>query len=438
MNPTPKAQNPDAEKYLEPLDSSLIAVKASASALHEKSFQVTESYPSGIAPLLKILSYLPETYRIRGIEWGVSGRGLSPATLPEVNVESFARWCVSQYPAHTYPAILVGAPSGAAAHLSALLSAPLLTTHFLLSIQHHKPLYALPEVLRFGRQWADQILKNYSDIQIFLHFDPVHDAFLVKYLTHLRLKFSRLPDVYQDFIRSHLAPDGSLILLNIRYPWRYYRISDNLILQVGGLGGISPETFLKEYPLPHPVEEGPESEWGTPTTFVEDTRQFASRHSIPLVELSYPSLEPLSQLAHSLYLQAFPSRDILIDCFTYIDPYTNIASQIPGLWLPFHCTDSYSFLTHFLEGLSFRTIYLALVPSFARAPDTVPLKDWLHLLSAHGRVHPLGISSRYPSDPYAVFNFVKAMKALRPTQPGSFTPLPVEILKKTLFNDKIA
>ncbi len=429
MNPAMKAESSDIEKYLEPLDSSLIAVKASASALRGESFRVSEAYPSGTAPLLKLLSCFPEAYRIRGIELGVSGRGLPPAVIPKVNAENFAEWCVSQYPARLYPAILVGAPSGAAAHLSALLSAPLLTTHFLLSIQHHKPLSAVQEVLRLGSQWADQILKNHSNVEIVLHFDPVHDAFLVKYLTHLRLKFSRLPGAYQNFIRSHLAPKGSLILLNIHYLWRYYRIADNLIFQIGGLGGISPDTFLKEYPLLYPVEEGPESEWGTPTAFVEDTHQFASRHHIPLVNLSHPSLEPLSVLVYFLYTRLFSSQNILIDCFTYIDPYTNRASRTPGLWLPFNCTDSYNFLTHFLEGLSFQTIYLALVPSFARSPDTVPLKDWLHLLSAHGKVHPLGISNRYPSDPYAVFAFVKHMKALRPKVVPPFTPLPVDILR---------
>ena len=104
----------------------------------------------------------------------------------------------------------------------------------------------------------------------------------------------------------------------------------------------------------------------------------------------------------------------MFDCFNYQNPRTNLQSGIPAFWLPFNTQDALSFAEGFLAGKQFNRIYLSLVPSFARSPDTAKLAAWEGLLSSHGELKLLGIASQaFPADTLAPFRYVAQMKKLR-------------------------
>lgn len=414
----------EGKKALKPeaFDSSTRAVRAAAEALTGRGHGILEAYPPGSSLFLGLLRFLPEGPRIAALEWGIGlslGRPLEKFDFAAVT--TLPGWCVRQYPRRRYKAILVGAPSGAAAHLAALLEAPLLTNSFLLSFRHRIAPDDIRSYARFGRELSRRILEADAEgiFETVNHFDPLHDRSLVKFADLLRLRLIQLPEAYREFIRENLAPDGHLILLNCIYPWKQYRFSDSEreYLQVGGLGGVSPEEFLTRWPLGSEAEpvDRPESEWGCPPGFAEAVRRFVNEEGFSLLELRFDHPEQLSLLAYRAYRAAGASEEeIMLDCFTYSSPYTNVITGVPALWLPFNAHDSLAFARRFLEGKRFKRIYLALVPSFARCPDTVPFREWHELLSAHGQLELLGVDPKaYPADPLAPFAFTRALERLR-------------------------
>lgn len=404
----------------ERFDSAARVVREVALALSGGGQGALEPYPRGSALFLRLLKPLPEELRIRAIEWGFARfLGRATARLRSPEPAALPNWCVSQYPSKEYPAIIVGSPSGAVAHLATLLGAPFLTSSFLLSFRHRLAPDDLQGYCRFGEGLAARLLERGEEFEAINHYDPLHDRSLIKYANLLRLRLFRLPEAYREFIEAHLAADGSLILINCTYPWPQYRLGDRSLLQVGGLGGVSPSEFLNRWSLPLSLAERPESEWGCPAGLAEEVRQFARASELRLIELEFDHPQLYSSLAYQAYLAAGARADeLMLDCFTYINPYTNVVTGIPALWLPYNDRGSFAFARRFLEDKRLSEIYLALDPSFARCEDTVNLADWVRLLRGRGQLELLGVDPRrYPADPWASFAYSAKLVRLRTRYP---------------------
>ncbi len=372
---------------------------------------------------LGLLSLFPEPWRVTGIDWGISlGVGDPPERASLLDAEELFAWCVQQYPqAQTYSAIVVGSPNGAVAHLAALLRAPLLTSSLLLAFR--RPAIS-PEDLQRAQEHAKPLLETLTQIQkqkipfeVVHHYDPVHDRLLVKHVSLIRLKLHALPGAYQAFIRERLEPDGTLVLINCRYRWPQYRLGERAHVQIGGLGGISSAEYLQRWPLRLPLEVRRESEWGCPEPFAESIREFADQEGFELLEIALDHPWDYSLLAYKAYLTCEGVRRgrVLFDCFNQQNPRTNVLTGLPAVWLPFNTQDVFEQTQDFLKGKGFEHIYITLVPSFPRAPDTVPWERWRQLLAEHSNdLRPVGISpSRYPADPLAPFCFIAAIRDLR-------------------------
>jgi len=407
---------------VESYDSGTRVVREVAEALTGNGNSILECYPFGSKLFLGLLSLLPESARIAAMEWGMRlSVGNSPKKLEGFDVNLLPGWCVGQYPAtdRGYEAIVIGSPNGGVAHLAALLHVPFLTTSFGLTFRH-PPMEAddLESYQKVGKALAETLLTQSEgeSFEVISHYDAFHDRSLVKFVNFIRIKLLALPKSYQEFILSNLAPDGTLILINCSYSWPQYVLAERAFLQVGGLGGISPEEYLKQWPLDLPIETRRESEWGCPEAFAEAVKSFAAQHGLGILELQFEHPQRYSLLACNAYLASEYSRkdEILFDCFNHQNPRTNIEAGIPGLWLPFNTKDGLAFAKDFLKGRRFDRIYFTLLPSFARSPDTTKLNDWIELLSLHGELELVGVNPRaFPADTLAPFRFANRMKALR-------------------------
>lgn len=408
-------------------DSGTRVVREVAEALTEKGKSILECYPPGSKLFLWLLHLFPEDLRIAGIEWGSSvSVGEPPKKLADFDAMRLPQWCLSQYHAdHKYKAIVIGSPNGGVAHLAALLRAPFLTASFVLAIRH--PAMNPDDVETYyatGEKLAAEILakSETTGFEVINHYDPLHDRSLVKYVNFLRIKLLELPKVYRNFILQNLAPDGKIILIDCSYPWPQYIVGERSYLQVGGLGEIPPREYLNRFVLDLPVEERRESEWGCPQGFACSVKDFAERHGIDVIEISYDHPQGYGLLAYRAYLACEGARrdELLLDCFNYQNPLTNIQTGIPALWLPFNTRDGLAFAKGFLIGKKFERIYLALLPSFARSPDTASIGDWENLLSSHGSLTLIGVDPHtFPADPLAPFRFAAGMKQLQEAKHGS-------------------
>jgi len=407
--------------WVERFDSGTRVVREVAEALTGEGESILECYPWGSRAILGLVLLLPERIRIGFIEWGMRlSVGHATEEAGRLSVDALPRWCVDQYPRddRRYNAIVLGSPSGAVAHLASLLGAPFLTTSFGLTFRH--PTIEPDDgaaYLTSSQAVLDAILStNPADgFELIAHYDPLHDRSLVRVADFVRVKLIDLPADYVAFIDRHLAPEGRLILIDCGYAWPQYALGDRAHVQVGGLGGIPPETFLERWPLDLTVADRRESEWGCPEPFAASVVQFAAERGIPLIEISFAHPWAYSLLVHEAYSACEGARSdvLLIDCFNHLNPRTNVETGIPALWLPFNTEEGLTLVEEALRGKSFDWIGFALLPSFAGSPDTAALEPWLDLLSRHGEVELVGIDpDRYPADPLAPFRFVDRMAEL--------------------------
>jgi hypothetical protein len=91
---------------------------------------------------------------------------------------------------------------------------------------------------------AREVLERNPNIKAIAHFDPIHDGWLTRTISHLRLKLIDLPVAYQGFIRKFLAPGGTILYLDCSAHWLQFHLSDRFSVQVGGWGGIPSEEFI--------------------------------------------------------------------------------------------------------------------------------------------------------------------------------------------------
>lgn len=403
---------------LESFDSGTRIVREVAESLTGRGRSILEAYPPGSEIYLWLLSLFPEGVRIAGIELGMAlGVGEHPKKIDSFAPQDLLHWCISQYPKRSYRAIMIGSPNGAIAHIAALLEAPFLCSSFGISFRRPQ---IKPEDLeryhQFGQAIIERLKGKVPGFEIINHYDPIHDRNLVKFVNRIRLKLRVIPQEYRAFIRENLEDQGTVILVNCRYPWWQYQIGEGIYVQIGGLGGISSEEFVARWPLEAPLVRRPESEWGCPQDFADSVREFCSSAHIRLLEVALDHPEHYSLLAYQAYLRCQNVRreEILIDCFNHQNPRTNIITGIPGLWVPFNTTDSLEFARGFMKDKKFKKIYFTVLPSFAQTPDTPPLKEWFKAFQGRGELKLLGVNPRtFPADPLAPFGLVREMRRLR-------------------------
>jgi len=407
---------------VEGFDSGTRVVREVAEALIGAGRSILECYPWGSRTFLGFVSLFSERTRIALIDWGMRlSVGHRARNAGRLDVESLSQWCVDQYPQdRRYSAIVIGSPNGAVAHLAALLGAPFLTTSFGLTFRH--PTIDNEDHLVYlesARAIVDSIVAaNPSDgYELITHYDPLHDRSIVEIASFVRVKLTALPAAYRAFIDRHLEPGGTLVVVDCTFTWPQYELGGRSFLQVGGLGGIAPETFLERWPLDLPVVARAESEWGCPDGFAEAVARFAAERGFELVKIGLDHPWAYSRLVYNAYLACEGVRSglLLIDCFNHLNPRTNVEIGVPALWLPFNTTEGPALVEAALrDGGALDRILFTPLPSFAGSPDTASLPAWIDLLRGYGEVELFAIDSRlYPADPLAPYRFADRMADLR-------------------------
>lgn len=437
------------DKLFKTPDSSSAAVRATAAALSKRFFD-----PFGVDPRLEVfvrfVSKFGRRLCLRLAESIIGKLGIDRSLVGLATAENAAGWVTSQYEGlskgERFNFVVVGAPSGAASHLSSLVNAPFLTQHFLLITRRER---GHPDDIRARVRSGIEVAKelnraNGENIEVVIHYDPIHDRLLLKHADTVRFKLKTLPNAYRSFILERLGGEGTILFLDVKYMWKQYRIGDNVTLQIGGLGGISPEEYLygsdrlsswlesqestvrswnldDEYPL----EDYPESEWGTIGGLEDETREFAEESGFAFLKIGVDHPEKLSERVFNLYVEVLGDQEVGIDrfffdCFTAINPLFNLLTTTIPVWLPFFCEDSYAFFRRMLKAIARLsageeiTALITLLPGFPETPDQVPLTRWLDALSPVARnVILVGTSrERYPLDLLYPFNYMKDLVRL--------------------------
>lgn len=344
-------------------DSGPAMVQSLASALHGRPFTGMGALPASltrvVAPLAAGLNRLPADWR----QWVYARTGILE-TVPErkldrLDGEEVAAWMVGRYPERpSWPAAVVGSPSGALAHLCAAVGMPFLPQGFLVPVrQRGRHVDDARAEVALGRTAARRLLDANPDLQLHQMQDPNQDRLMLSHIRYFRMKWRRLPEAYVSWLARTLPPGATLLVSDCRLRWPVTRIGERHVFQFGGHGGLDADGYRESSPVvsdflaaqgspwrrwspPAVDEEAPEAEWGLSPELLADVERVAHRHGWRLQKLSFAESDDLSAPVADLHrawyaARSAPAERLMVGSFGMLDPWTVLATGSVPFWLEF-------------------------------------------------------------------------------------------------------
>jgi hypothetical protein len=240
--------------------------------------------------------------------------------------------------------IFLGASSGASLHLADIMQTLMLFSGLNITVTRRG---GDPDdakgFIEFGRNLMKDFLPNNKNLEIVIHFDPVHDRTNLPFVFHFRSKFW-LPNAYRKFIKEHLKKGGDLVVFDVQEPWLHYKLDERFYYQCGGLDDLTPEEYaygseridswLEELGATHrggwgleggkPLK-GYDSEYGNSPRMVTAVKEFAEDQGYNFTHIKANRAHDLSFMTTYLVNQAMVERGIkprgvIVEQYTQLVP----------------------------------------------------------------------------------------------------------------------
>jgi hypothetical protein len=419
-----------------PESSSPIVTRAVAAGLNGDSCD-NYQFPGWQKDVLTVLGFLPQNVASFIISRFEAISGLNPKVLVNFSLEELVRTRLNDYAHITgrFPVITAGAAlGGATTYLSLAMGGPFLPQAFVLTLKGGSPNGDVDEYLHRSLGSALRIADANPRLMTIQHYDPIHDGWMTRFVNHLRFKLLDLPPAYAEFINSRLEPGGTVVFLEGKASWLRYRLGPRSVFQVGGWGGISTKEFLegseriqgyarkaglrctdwklKDYPL----EDGPESEWGSEPELADALEAFCRAEGYRFVRLGMPHPNDFSRLAFAAALKLLEKEGrepagVLVEMFSQFDATASLQSGLLPLWLIFNTDDSLAYLkemrTRFQVG---KPVFFSPLATFSLPPDLTPFDEWAATLADFDWVNIGARRSHYPADAGALVRWAEPLR----------------------------
>ncbi|TFH33996.1 MAG: hypothetical protein E4G99_10410 [Anaerolineales bacterium] len=387
---------------------------------------------------MRVLNRLPAQVARSVVRWQFGRSAISPQRARLLNVEHLVHQRLQDYHAleGQFPVVVLGsALAGATAHIASILGGPYLPQPFILGLRGGSPDESVEPHLALTSMVAEEILKRNSNVKAIAHFDPIHDGWLTRSVSHLRLKLIDLPPAYGEFLRGILTPGGTILYLDCRAQWLQFPISKRFVYQVGGWGGIPAQEFisgseridraLKAAGSTHRggwsvpgIEPGwsPESEWGSEPGLDQALQSFAEEHGYRFQRVQFDHPHDFSRLALEAHKRLYTKQDreiagVLVEIFTQYDPFTVLQAGLLPLWLVFNTSDSLEFMQDMLGQISpALPVFFSGLATLSRTPDMVPWDVWASAFEGRPWLNIGAGPRRYPEDLVALFRWGERLR----------------------------
>ncbi|KPV61905.1 MAG: hypothetical protein AOA66_1577 [Candidatus Bathyarchaeota archaeon BA2] len=313
-----------------------------------------------------------------------------------------------------FDAIIFGAPNGGIVNLAVAIGVPYLCSQFRVPVligsggkDDLEPYVKVVKLL--GKRWT--VRHPWSSVCCLV--DPIHDRMDMGVYAHVRSKFIDIPPAYKEFIERHLNPRGTLIFVNVTYPWAKYRLGERTYLQVGGLGDIPPEEYLKGserleeflelvmsnhqggWNLPdYELATRPESEWGAEPELKEAVLKYCKQRGYDLLYLEHSHPAGFNILAsHAMHMKHTADGGscggYFINIFWALCPTLALRARLLSSWFTFTDRASLKIAEQQLRRLlkDFPEVPKKAILGYnwshpgAQILDIVPPSGWLEMLS---------------------------------------------------------
>lgn len=453
-----QAKGKHAPEFTAGFDSATAMVTSLGKFLKGKDFPGVGVLPS-VEWVGKTLNMLPDSWKEMLYSYSGWYDGVAPARMSSINLGDLDKWVTQVYPKRKYPAIAIGSANGALVHLYAALGIPWLPQTFLVPVKKSTRLH--PDEPKKTIEWAKkpayQLLSNNPDIELHHMMDPSHDRLHLYTMTYFRVKKLRLGEWYENFIRDHLMPGGTLFIIDCQHMWPVVRIDDRYVFQFGGAGGNKPEKyyydnqeitqFLKKYQspfsswdIPKPDEESPEAEWGYAPALTQDIERFATENSFKIQRVSFEDPHDPSPLIADLYREWYQQRKIitnqlLIECFALHEPYWALRTGSVPFWLVFNIEPSAEFMERYLQNTApYDDIYLMLLSHGTDSIRLAPIDRWNSILAyARNKSSFVGMDTeKFPRDFGVYMSYNRALQKAIPSRYPLLNRMPFSFLYQFL------
>jgi hypothetical protein len=300
---------------------------------------------------------------------------------------------------------MIGSSNGANVHLCAALGVPWLPQTFLIPVRQ-------PDVhpddtiagMESGREPARRLLDANPDIQLHHMHDANQDRLMLGRMGYFRVKKRTLGPAYEQFLRDHLPPGGTIFLVECERSWPTTRLGDRYIFQHGALGGASEEEFLhgserveeylerygshkRRWDSPAPDGETPEAEWGFEPALREDVERIAAQRGYTIRRIVFDEPEHFSPLVADLYRWWYRQRQLqpnrlLIESFILLEPHWALRTGSVPFWLKFNMEPSREWIMNYLQRAEpYDDIRLMLFSHGVEAVGLPTIEEWREVLS---------------------------------------------------------
>ncbi|GAA1168127.1 hypothetical protein [Nesterenkonia sandarakina] len=434
-------------------ECSINAVRATASYLRGHGHGAMSTGPSSRV-LGKLGSLPPSRVRAEAFRMAARPQGLPLEQAREIDVDLIDTWVTQQYGPGPYPAVLIGAPNGAAFHLSAALGVPFLPQTTLVSVKdtgthEDDPVQAMEALA----PTAQLIAQNNPRVKVYHMHDPAQDRPMMQQLAFMRLKRLSLGPVYEKFLRERLAPGATIIQLENTRDWRTTSTGERTVFQFGCLGGVPEEEFhnsgerikkfleqenssYRRWDPPQTDDRSPDGEWGWDPALDDSIARVAEESNLQRRRLVVNEPQDASGFIAELYRDWYRSMGwednrLLVQTYAHVDPAWTLNTGSVPLWNRFHASPEFDSVQAYLEqARPYEDVYISLFAHGLDSPGIVPIEDWEILAQRHatrqGKV--IGVDhDAHPIDPGAVFRYQKAIKDIPARKPAP-SPLTVSLI----------
>ncbi|OAH13672.1 hypothetical protein [Streptomyces jeddahensis] len=425
-------------------DSSVVAVRAVSRFLRGPDFRALGRGP-GSARLADVLSHLPSDARRRAYLLVAAMHGAPVSLVRGLTGEDLAAWTVRQYGNGPYPAVFIGAGSGAAVHLAAALGAPVLPQTCLVPVRARldpdRPRAAMMAGLHLGRR----MVEANPDLALCHIHDPGQNRAMTVRFACFRFKRLRLGATLQGFLERSLAPGATIFVVDCTLAWPMSVLGERHRFQFGALGGMTADEYgagseriarflaeqgasVRQWDAPPPDELYPEAEWGYDDALTADVLELARRCGYQVRRITIAEPEHLSPLVAEFHRwwyrrRGLPDDRLLIETYTQWEPYWALRLGAVPFWLQFTTRPSYRCATDYLAHAEpYQRIHVSLFSNGQRSVGLVPVEHWRGLARRYAGTAggTIGVDERaYPEDLGSVLRYRPALAAL----PG-WHPLP--------------
>lgn len=397
-----------------------------------------------VGRVLPLVNRLPRAARESLYIYSGWSEALRAGQAGSVSTEDIAAWVCAAYPRRTYPAVLIGSSSGAVAHLAALAGIPWLPQTMLVPVRHRRldpddPATALDELSAARDAFTDAN----PGVAVHHMHDANQDRLMIRRMGYFRFKYRTVPAAYAEFIRSCLAPGGTVVVVDCQERWPTTRIGPRQVFQHGAVGDAGPDEYAEGSPrvarflaeqgarrrrwdAPAADGESPEAEWGFDPALLTGLAELGVR----LERLSFPRADALSGPVAQLYRSWYGSRGgnrLLVSCFAVIDAHVPLTHGLVPYWTLFGTRAARDTLDGYLAGTDpYDEIHLGLFSHGTCSIGRARIEDWAGVLArARRRGTFCGVdTAAHPQDFASNSRFHRAAAALPAAFDAGTAPWP--------------